>query len=236
VNREAGGTTTLLVGALLLRLAITGAHRRYVRPALGPWLIIAGAALVVLGAVALIGALRRDDHDTHDHDPHDHGGGVERVGWVLLGPVVALLLVAPPALGSFAVDRTARVNITSHSGTFAALAAGPEPRTMSLLEFSERAADGNGASFNGVAVELTGFVTAADRGAGFRVARYQIACCAADAAAAVVRVLGTSGTPPARDQWVTITGTYVASNEPEAVPQIEATSVQPITAPEDPYE
>jgi uncharacterized repeat protein (TIGR03943 family) len=236
VNREAGGTTTLLVGALLLRLAITGAHRRYVRPALGPWLIIAGAVLVVLGASALIGALRRDEHDAHDHDAHDHGGGVERVGWVLLGPVVALLLVAPPALGSFSVDRTARVNVTSHSGTFAALPSGQEPRPMTLLEFSERAADGNGASFNGVAVELTGFVTAADRGAGFRVARYQIACCAADAAASVVRVLGTSGSPPPRDQWVTVTGTYVASNEPDAVPQIEAISVQPITAPEDPYE
>jgi uncharacterized repeat protein (TIGR03943 family) len=238
VNREAGGTTTLLVGALLLRLAITGAHRRYVRPALGPWLIAAGVVLVVLGASALVGALRRgaQDHDAHDHDAHDHGGAVERVGWVLLGPVVALLLIAPPALGSFAVDRVTRVDVASRSGTFSALPAGEATRPMSLLEFAQRAADGNGVSFNGAAVELTGFVTTADRGAGFRVARYQIACCAADAAATVVRVLGTSGSPPPRDQWVTISGTYVAGDDPDAEPQIEATSVQPIAPPEDPYE
>jgi uncharacterized repeat protein (TIGR03943 family) len=239
VNREAGGTTTLLVGALLLRLTITGAHRRYVRPALGPWLIVAGLVLVALGAAALIAALRRNDtHDHHpnDDDAHSHGGGVERVGWVLLGPVVALLLVAPPALGSFAVDRAARVDVTSRSGTFTALPAGQGPRTMTLLEFAQRGADGNGASFNGVAVEITGFVTADDDGAGFRIARYQIACCAADAAAVVVRVIGTSGSPPPRDQWVTVTGTFVPNNDPDAVPQIEATSVASISPPEDPYD
>jgi uncharacterized repeat protein (TIGR03943 family) len=159
-----------------------------------------------------------------------------RVGWVLLGPVVALLLVAPPALGSFAVDRAARIDVTSRSGTFAALPAGQAPRPMTLLEFAERGADGNGASFNGVGVAVTGFVTAPDGGAGFRVARYQIACCAADAAAVVVRVVGTSGSPPPRDQWVTITGTFVPNNDPDAVPEIEATSVASISPPEDPYE
>jgi uncharacterized repeat protein (TIGR03943 family) len=149
---------------------------------------------------------------------------------------VALLLVAPPSLGSFAVDRAARIDVTSRSGTFTALPAGQAPRTMTLLEFAQRSADGNGVSFNGAAVEVTGFVTASDDGAGFRIARYQIACCAADAAAAVVRVIGTYGSPPPRDQWVTVTGTYVPNNNPDAVPQIEATSVASISPPEDPYE
>ena len=233
MNREAGGTTTLLVGSLLLRLAITGAHRRYVRPALGPWLILAGAVLVVLGATALIGrcVVTTNTRARHDARPWRRRGAG---GWCCWGRW-SLLLVAARA-GSFAVDRTARVDVTSHSGTFAALPSGPDPYAMSLLEFSQRAADGNGASFNGATVELTGFVTSADRGVGFRVARYQIACCAADAAAAVVRAIGTSGSPPPRDQWVTITGTYVANSDPDSVPQIEATGVVPISPPEDPYD
>jgi hypothetical protein len=53
-------------------------------------------------------------------------------------------------------------------------------------------------------VQLTGFVAAVE-GAGFRLARYQIACCAADAAPVVVRVVGVEGSPPrpgrARPAW-----------------------------------
>ena len=121
MNREAGATTTLLVGALLLRLAITGAHRRYVRPALGPFLILAGVVLIVLGATALIGTLRGNDE--HEHDAREHGG-VERVGWVLLGPVVALLLVAPPALEACRFRRTAARSCP---------AVGTDPVRLSLL-------------------------------------------------------------------------------------------------------
>lgn len=75
---------------------------------------------------------------------------------------------------------------------------------MTLLEFGQRAFDRDGASFSGAAVQLTGFVAGAEDG-GFRLARYQIACCAADAAPVVLRVVGIHGAP-ARDQWVTVTG------------------------------
>src|SRR5262249_34039169 len=46
---------------------------------------------------------------------HHHG---DRVGWLLLMPVIALLLAPPPALGSFSVDRTAPgVSISSGGRT-----------------------------------------------------------------------------------------------------------------------
>ncbi|HEX6245842.1 MAG TPA: hypothetical protein VFZ61_33185, partial [Polyangiales bacterium] len=47
------------------------------------------------------------DHD-HDHDHghgHDHGHHEPRVGWLLILPVLGLLLVAPPALGSYAAGQ-----------------------------------------------------------------------------------------------------------------------------------
>jgi uncharacterized repeat protein (TIGR03943 family) len=223
VTEDTRATTILLVGALLVRLSLSGAYARYVRVGMAVPLLTAGVLLAALGLAGVAGALRRDEVSP------GHG----RIGWLLLVPVLALLLVTPPSLGSFGVDRGAAVEVTSGGKTFAALPAG---RTvpMSLLEFDQRAADHDGASFGPATVRLTGFVTrTADRD-GFRIARYQIACCAADAVASVVRVTGTSGSPPSRDQWVTVTGTFQRS--PDGVPALRAAGLTEIGDPADPYE
>jgi uncharacterized repeat protein (TIGR03943 family) len=230
----AGGTITLLVGAVLLRLTITGTYQRYVRVEMGPWLTVAGVAVIVLGLVTLLGALRsRRPTDAHDHDHehgHDHGVGV---GWLLLAPIAALLLVAPPTLGSYGVGRAATVDIRAGAPVFDPLPRATRPRSMTLLEFGQRAFDHDGASFRRATVQLTGFVAGVE-GHGFRLARYQIACCAADAIPMVVRVVGTLGDVPPRDEWVTVTGTFRQGGG--AVPVVSATSVAEIQAPNDPYE
>jgi uncharacterized repeat protein (TIGR03943 family) len=226
----AGATITLLVGAVLLRLSLTGTYRRYVREGMGPWLTVAGVVVVVLGAVALIRVLRGEaGADAHGHDDHV----AERVGWLLLAPIAALLLVAPPTLGAFGVGRAPAVDIRAGASTFEPLTAGAGPRPMTLLEFGQRAFDHGGDSFNDVPVELTGFVAGADDG-GFRLARYQIGCCAADAAPVVIRVVGVVGAPPPRDQWMAVTGVFHDGGGD--VPEISATSIVEIPAPDDPYE
>lgn len=230
VNDETGSATVLLVGALLVRLSVGGAYTRYVREEMGPWLLVAGILLAALGLVSVVRALRLQDSSTVDG--HDHGPG-ERVGWLLLAPVVALLMVAPPALGSFGVDRSTAVAVNSGGRTFPPLPAGATV-PMSLLEFDERAADHDGASFGSTPVRLTGFVAETNDGQGFRLARYQIACCAADAVAAVVRIVGASGDPPARDSWVVVSGTYRKSSD--AAPELLVSSLTTIAPPADPYE
>jgi uncharacterized repeat protein (TIGR03943 family) len=237
MSEDARATTVLLVGALLVRLSLSHAYARYVRVGMGWWLLIAGILLVLLGLAGVIRAFASrastPDPRTPAPDPHgDHRHG-ERVGWLLLAPVLALLLVTPPALGSYGVDRNATVKVTSGGKTFASLPAG---RTvpMSLLEFDERVADHNGASLGRTPVRLTGFVSRTNDGGGFRLARYQIACCAADAIAAVVRVTGATGDPPARDRWVTVTGTFHRSAD--GIPELQASSLTEIAAPADPYE
>jgi uncharacterized repeat protein (TIGR03943 family) len=104
---------------------------------------------------------------------------------------------------------------------------------MTLLEYGQRAFERGGASFHGATVRLTGFV-ASPAGEGFLLARYQIACCAADAAPVVIRVVGVHGDLPPRDRWVTVTGSF----EPGGgdVPLLAATTVMPIPAPDEPYE
>ena len=226
----AGGLISLLVGTVLLRLVLTGTYGRYVRPGMGPWLAVAGVAVLVVGLVTLLQALRHaNPEDAHDH--HRHGGG-DRVGWLLLAPIAALLLVAPPTLGSYGVDRGARVDIRAGTGVLDPLVAGAEPIPMTLLEFGQRAFDRDGASFGAAAVRLTGFVAGAEAG-GFRLARYQIACCAADAAPVVVRVVGGRRVP-ARDRWVTVTGVFREGGD--ELPELAATNVVEIPAPDDPYE
>jgi uncharacterized repeat protein (TIGR03943 family) len=225
-----GGTITVLVGTVLLRLTLTGTYRRYVRVGMGPWLAAAGLALVVLGIVVAVGAMRGAPSEPHGHRG-DAGHG--RVGWLLLAPIAALLLVAPPTLGSYGVDRGATVDVRPGAAVFEALRAGRDPVPMSLLEFAQRSFDHDGASFAGATVALTGFVAGSEQG-GFRLARYQIACCAADAAPVVVRVTGIAGVPPPRDRWVTVTGTFRPS--PGEIPVLAATAVRDIPTPDDPYE
>jgi uncharacterized repeat protein (TIGR03943 family) len=231
VTEEVGATTVLLVGALLVRLALTGAYARYVRVGMGSLLLVAGILLVLLGFLGVVRALGGSPGAGAPDDGHGHGH--ERVGWLLLVPVVALLLVAPPALGSYGVDRSTVVAVSSGGRTFTPLRSGATV-PMTLLEYDERAADHDGASLGAVPVRLTGFVARAADGGGFRLARYQIQCCAADAVAAVVRVVGVSGDLPARDQWVIVTGTY--HHSADDVPELVASVVSPVPAPADPYE
>jgi uncharacterized repeat protein (TIGR03943 family) len=143
-----------------------------------------------------------------------------------------LLLVAPPTLGSYGVARGAKVEIRAGGEVLDPLPRGGAPVPMTLLEYAQRAADHGGASFNGAAVQLTGFVAGTDPG-GFRLARYQIACCAADAAPVVLRVVGARSVP-ARDQWVRITGNFQPGGG--EIPLLAASNVVEIRAPEDPYE
>ena len=225
----AGGTISLLVGAVLLRLTVTGTYRRYVRVEMGPWLAIAGIAVVVLGVVTLAWVIRHQDVG----DAHGHAPGGDRVGWLLLAPIAALLLVAPPTLGSYGVGRAATVDITEGAPVFEPLTDEASPVPMTLLEFGQRAFEHDGASFEGASVRLTGFVVGPD-GEGFRLARYQIACCAADATPVVIRVVGVHGGLPPRDQWVIVTGRF----EPGGgdLPLLAATTVTSISPPDEPYE
>jgi uncharacterized repeat protein (TIGR03943 family) len=231
----AGGTITVLVGAVLLRLSTTGTYERYVRVGMGTWLTVAGVLVILLGFVTLTRAIARSrsaaGHD-HEHD-HDHEERVG-VGWLLLAPIAALLLVAPPTLGAYGVGRGAVVNVREGAPVFDAIPRGSGPVEMSLLEYGQRSYDHGGTSFNRATVRLTGFVAGNEQGGGFRLARYQIACCAADATPIVVRVVGTAASLPARDEWVTVTGSF--STAGADMPVISATRVDAITAPNDPYD
>ncbi len=232
-----------LVGICLVRLVTTGHYKRYVRVGMGPILMISGFVLILAGAVTWWSS-RRGPSDSHEHEHgryhgHEHdddGHGRIAVGWLLLVPVLTVFAIAPPGLGSFALSRAlSSTSVQQGSGSFADLT-GADPVGMLLKEFDERAFDRAGVSFAGVPVSVVGFVAKAPHGDGFIVARFQIACCAADGRANLAHVIGYTGTVPPVDSWVQITGSFHAGAGPQQAPLLVAATVTPIAQPSDPYE
>jgi hypothetical protein len=79
----------------------------YVKAGLQPLLVASGVILVGL-AVAAVARYRRDHDDVErSRDPRGHQPHGSRVAWLLALPPLALVLIAPPALGAFAASRQA---------------------------------------------------------------------------------------------------------------------------------
>jgi uncharacterized repeat protein (TIGR03943 family) len=230
-ERRTQGAMLLLVGATVLWLGLTDAALAYVRAALRPPLVVAGAALVVLGAVAVRG---------RDRGGSGHGHGPPRSGWLLVLPVLVLLLVAPPALGSFAASRQGNQGGGEPTGAFPAL---PEPVggavPLPVSEFVTRALYDRERSLRGVRVRLLGFVAPGQ--AGYRLSRFNVFCCAADGQAYQAEVRGDR-TPRRADQWLVVEGRWLPQPVSEEiapstrVPVLIADSVTPVRPPADQYE
>ena len=97
VSQEAGATLTVMIGALVVRLAATGAHQRYVRSGMGPWLILSGIILIAIGGFVLVRSLLRrpqaasvgrigDAEDEHVHVDEPRARPPRRVDRVAVGP------------------------------------------------------------------------------------------------------------------------------------------------------
>jgi uncharacterized repeat protein (TIGR03943 family) len=211
-DRRAQGAMLLLVGAVALWLGLSQAALAYVRPGLRPPLAASGLVLLLLGVVALawrpVGAT--DGHS------HAHGEQGPRSAWLLMLPVLVLLLVTPPALGSSAASRQPPGTNGGSAGEFPPL---PEPvdGAVPLLvsEFVARAQDDRARSLEGQRVRLVGFVIP-DQGGGreYQLARFVLACCAADAEAYTVQIRGDA-TPRQADQWLLVEGRWLPQPVPE---------------------
>jgi uncharacterized repeat protein (TIGR03943 family) len=218
----------------------SGQALNYVRPSLAPLVLAAGLVLVALGLLPPLGLLTTTKGD--DTGGGDGGGGHHRgrVGWLLLVPVLVVLVIQPAALGSYAA--TSRAVVPGGDGDYPPLAApvrGAVP--MPMAEFVTRAVRDPAQSLAGVRVRLVGFVAPAQAtDGGYRLTRFVIFCCAADAEALQTVIHGDQ-VPRARDQWLQVEGTWLAHpatiDDPSPPPPVlNATSVQPIGPPHPPYE
>lgn len=224
LDRAVAAAFPILIGGLLLRLVVTGRYRDVVKASMWPWLTLAAFGLVAAAAWELASSRAMATHRP-------------RVAWLLLAPVVLVLGIPPRPLGAAALDRAGRLRAPSTyaDGSWARLPADGVPIPMTIGEFVERTYAGD--TTRGVPVVLTGFVAPDDEGGSFRVVRFRISCCAADAAPVAVRITAppADGVPPA-DTWVRVTGTLVP-DEPAALdPRFELRSLERIDEPVSPYE
>jgi uncharacterized repeat protein (TIGR03943 family) len=247
VRRDAQSVLVAALGAVVVRIAVDDTYLRYVKPWTRPWLVTAGAVLLLLGLVSLWRERERvsragaagevvgeaDDHD----DGHGHRHG-PRIAWLLLLPIYTIFLVAPPALGSYtAADRPNQVAAPAAGDQADALPPG-DPVTTTLTDYVSRAIWDRGRSLAGRHIRMVGFASPR-KGGGFYLTRIVVTCCAADARPVKIAVLGGTGPPPAPDTWYAVTGTYGGMDRVAAadqIPVLRSDSMVAVPAPTEQYE
>ncbi|MFI7295304.1 TIGR03943 family putative permease subunit [Streptomyces sp. NPDC050121] len=257
MNRQSQAAVLFLLGAALLHAGTTDLYLRYVKAGLQPLLLASGVVLIVTALATAWYERRRTKHqqatqrqatqrqkgagdvegveDVEDAETHTHPE--PRVSWLLILPLLALILVAPPALGSYSATRTGTA--LQEPLAYPALAA-TNPLPLSVVDYAGRAVYDHGRTLTGREVQLTGFVALDHDGTPYLV-RMALNCCAADAQP--VKVGLTGDIPPVLqpDTWLTVTGAYTprithdpVNNGP--IPFIEVTAAKPTATPRDPYD
>ena len=229
LNHQAQAALLFLLGATVLHAGLTDLHLRYVKAGLRPLLLLSGAVLIATAAATVWYAWRRPRHAEGHREP--------RVSWLLTLPLFALILVAPPALGSYSA---------THTGTALREPLGfPDlpaegPLRLGVGEYAARAVYDHGRHLRGRSISVTGFVALDGDGAPYLV-RMGLNCCAADAQP--VKIALTGKVPPVLrpDTWLELTGAYSPRRTTDPVndgpvPYFEVTAAEPVPAPADPYD
>lgn len=227
-SRTAQAIVLFLLGGVLLHAGLTGRYLRYIKAGLQPLVLGAGVVLIAAAAATVWYEWRRARPDAHR---------TPRVAWLLVLPVFALVLAAPPALGSYSAMRAG----TALTPPLALPALAPgNPVRLGVIDYADRAVYDHGQSLAGRRVVLTGFVAFDRSGAPFLV-RMLLSCCAADAQP--VKVGLTGQVPPVLqpDSWLEVTGSYTAQQTKDPVndgtiPFITVEQANPVAPPADPYE
>jgi uncharacterized repeat protein (TIGR03943 family) len=249
MNKQAQAVVLLLLGGAVLKASLTDIYLRYVKEGLRPFLIGAGLLLVAAAVMTLFYELRHGgmskaggDADEDDNHGHDHGGTGHReprVGWLLILPVLGLLLVAPPALGSYAANQSGTALSSQQASDYPPLPAG-DPVKIGVLDYASRAIFDKGASLGERNLQLTGFVASGPNGEPI-LARMILSCCAADGRPIKVGMSGNAPTGLAADTWVEVVGRYsdrttVDPVNDESIPYVEVETWRQIDPPKQQYE
>ncbi|MFI8090924.1 TIGR03943 family putative permease subunit [Streptomyces sp. NPDC086080] len=230
MDAQAQAALLFLLGATVLHTGLTDLHLRYVKAGLRPLLLLSGAVLIATAAATVRYEWRRPPRSGEAHrEP--------RIAWLLTLPLLALILIAPPALGSYSA---------THTGTALQKPLGfPElpargPLRLSVGEYAARAVHDDGRHLRDRPISVTGFVATNGTDAPYLV-RMSLNCCAADGLP--VKIALTGAVPPVLrpDTWLEITGTYTPRRTKDPVndgpvPYIEVVRARPVPAPSNPYD
>jgi uncharacterized repeat protein (TIGR03943 family) len=158
---------------------------------------------------------------------------------MLVLPAMALLVLAPPAIGSFQAARSGTALTAPADADFAPLPDG-DPVRISVLDYASRAVFDKGRSLMGRHVTISGFVMPGPNGTPY-LARMIVTCCAADARPIKVGLTGDIPPNLKPDDWIEVDGSYIsrADSDPvnhDTIPYIQVSALRTIPAPESQYE
>lgn len=263
MNRQAQTVVLFLTGGALLHAGFTDLYLRYVKAGLRPLLIGAGVVLIAAAVATLwyerraapredaphadasgTGEAQGDALDTGDgqadapasgaaHTPHE-----PRVSWLLVLPLLALVLVAPPAAGSYTAMRTGTA-LQQQPWGYPTLPADGTLR-LSVADYAGRAVYDKGRALAGRPLKVTGFLALDGSGTPYLV-RMALNCCAADAQPVKIALTGELPAVLQPDTWIEVTGTYSPQQAKDpvngtAIPYLDVTTTKPVKAPQDPYD
>ncbi|MFJ5260920.1 TIGR03943 family putative permease subunit [Streptomyces sp. NPDC088387] len=233
MNRSAQAAVLFLLGAAVVHAGATDLALRYVKPGLRP-LVVACGVVLIAAAVATVWYERRARREpgTEAHAHHE-----PRVSWLLVLPLLALILIAPPALGSYSAMRAG--TSVQEPLAYPPLPAG-EPARIAVADYAGRAAYDHGRTLRDRTFRLTGFLALDGAGHPYLV-RMTLNCCAADALPVKIGLTGELPPVLRPDAWLEITGTYSPRMEKDPVnagriPFLKVTHARPVEVPEDPYD
>jgi uncharacterized repeat protein (TIGR03943 family) len=213
MNKTMQSTALSVIGVIAVVAAAGGLYLNFVKPVMR-WPIIAAA--LVLIAVAVIGLVGHErvrgrratapvapyesmdaSHDSDgegdgdgDGQAHDHGRG-PRIGWLLIVPFVLLGVVTPGPLGAFSAERdSGRIATNGEAPLFEPLSEGDERVGLAVGEYAMRALYDDPKNLEDRTFSLTGFASDLADGEGWALTRMSLNCCAGDAQAIKVRVVG----------------------------------------------
>jgi len=223
-------TRTAAIGAwavALWWLWLSGEASRYVGPRTA-WVVAFGAIALALAAALQASAVVRPD-------PRPLTAREVRGALALVLPVLAVLAVPSPDLGSSAAARKALPGSLASLGAAAPAPVREGPLTVVDLQEANRSAayaERRGVR-PGVAVRLEGFVSRGAREGvpGPFLTRFSMFCCAADALPFFARLTGAAGDWP-EDTWLRVVGTIARQGGQLVVMVSRAERIDP---PDDPF-
>nr|WP_202459621.1 TIGR03943 family protein [Streptomyces sp. SID1328] len=216
-----------LLGGALLHAGTTDLYLRYVKSGLRPLVLAAGVVLIA-AALATVWYERKRAGSPGGHPEPG-------VAWLLVLPVLALILIAPPALGSYSAVRTGTA-LQPPYGLDPLPSS--DPVRLSVVDYASRAAYTH--SLRGRTVRVTGFLALDAHGSPYLV-RMALNCCAADAQPVKIGLTGQLPPVLRPDAWMEVTGVYASrvTRDPVnngVIPYLRVTSARPVAAPADPYD
>lgn len=221
---------TFVLGAwatFFIWLLISGKVKMYIGPRTY-WVVVFGAICLTLATAAQLFFKPPED---------DALSPASRVGYAaMLFPILLVLVVPEPTLGSLAASRKSSGGLVS-----AAALQPPQLQPGEELSFQEIAyaveSDQYAASLGigeGYEVDLTGFVSATDDSSSemFALTRFSIFCCAADAVPYTIAVRPPDDQLYRLDEWLRVRGVLMRNGDTLAV---SAETIETVDAPDEPY-